>query len=149
MGKGGFAKLADKLREEEPDRIKQGRAALAKRVRDEEEEAPKHRADDEAMRQILAVLEAGYLGLAADGEVHEAEISHIGENLARWIGQDINADDLAGLLDGFSRSLEKQGLEARLDYLAEQLDPDLRRVAFDLAAAVSAADGFVTEEELG
>ena len=53
------------------------------------------------------------------------------------------------MLDGFVTALEEQGLEARLAWLAGQLDAQSRRVAYTLASAVVVCDAEVNDDELG
>jgi hypothetical protein len=108
--------------------------------------------DEDTARELvrlLSMIEVAFLAAAADGELGEAEVMNIAANLAAWLGGEIEVESIAALLDGFHQALEEQGFEARLATLAEILDPDSRRVAYNLSSAIVVCDAEVHEEELG
>jgi tellurite resistance protein len=146
-----LARVSAKLSDKEPEHVKKGKSALAKSLHGKKAKAPSAMTDEEqeALIRTLNVLETGFLAVAADGVIEQVEFDNMGINFAAWLGQDVPSDALVELVDQFIKGLSDQGFEGRLEYLASALDTDSRWAAFRFAAALSACDGEVNQDELG
>lgn len=93
-----------------------------------------------AVLRLLALLEAGFLVAAADGELSPAEVDDIAANFSAWFERAFREEDVRVLLDTFQTALDADGSDRRLAVIADALEPDDRRAAFDVACAVAACD---------
>lgn len=100
------------------------------------------------LARAMATVEAGYLAVAADGEVASVELDALLDNVAVVLGGALSRDELAQVVDELEAGLDADGLDARIDALGAALGPDDRRGAFALACVVSLCDGETADEEL-
>lgn len=101
------------------------------------------------LARLLAMLEAGFLAAAADGELGEDEVLNLAGNIASWLDGELEADAVAAILESFASAFNEQGFEARLGAIAGALDPDSRRAAYNFSAVIVLCDSEVHEGELG
>lgn len=148
--KKSVARAAGKVKRADRDEVKHGKQALATKVK---AKAPSPgdmtAAEEAALTRVIALLETGFLAIAADGVVDEAELRNLGGNFAEWLGQNVPVDALVEVVEGFARALHDQGFGGRLAYLAGALDEPGRLDAFHFAAMLAACDGEVNAQELG
>lgn len=151
MSKHRIAKAKASVSAKETEELRTGKKALSRKLRAKEQTSSVafSEAEESALLRILGVLETGFLAVIADGVLHQAEFRNLGVNFAAWLEQDVSADDLGEVLAGFADHLEEDGLEGRLEYLAEALDENSRDVAYGFACMLVACDGSVTGDELG
>jgi tellurite resistance protein len=91
-----------------------------------------------------------YLVGAADGELSDEEYNMLGQMMADLLEVDLTAEQLDELLENADAALTEHGYEGAIEELAGlQSDPDLRRAAFTIAAAVGCADGALDDAETG
>jgi hypothetical protein len=100
--------------------------------------------------EFSATLEAMFLMAAVDGSVSEPEIARVRSSFEDLVVAEGDATrlDFESLLDGFRRSLESDGWQARLGSVASRIPTtDGRALAFRLAAAVAFVDDQVESAE--
>lgn len=133
-----------------PSALSRGVALLKRKVEADEEGTTLDLPRDDAreLLVVLATIEAGYLAVAADGEVTEAELSHLCRNVSVMLGGGLSSEELAFVLDEIEASLDGDGLDARLQWMTEALDAAQRRRAFAFACVMSLCDGETADEEL-
>ncbi len=100
------------------------------------------------LARAMATLEAGYLALAADGEVSGAELDALLDSVDVVLGGALSRDALASVVDELEAALDADGLDARLAGLSLALRGEDRRRAFALASVLSLCDGETEDEEL-
>lgn len=105
-------------------------------------------ADRAALACILATIEAGYLAVAADGEVTEVELAALMGNVSMLLGGGLSREELAFVIDEIEASIDGDGVPARLGEMTSALDPEQRRRAFAFACVMSLCDGETADEEL-
>lgn len=133
-----------------PDALSRGVALLKQKVQaDINGEALSLGGPDRAsLACILSTIEAGYLAVAADGEVTEVELHALTSNVSLLLGGGLTGDELAFVIDEIEASVDGDGLPARLAEMTEALDPGQRRRAFAFACVMSLCDGETADEEL-
>lgn len=104
--------------------------------------------DQRALDGAMATIEAGYLAVAADGEVTERELDALLGNLRVLLGEGLTRGELAHVIDELEASLDGDGLDARVSAVCRALAPEERRRAFSLACVVSLCDGESEDDEL-
>lgn len=94
-------------------------------------------------------IEAMLLMVAADGTIDPAELDRFSKELAHQPAFDhISPDNAGAFLERSLNHLERDGLEARLEILARELeDQDVREVAFRMALEMCLADGSADPQE--
>lgn len=107
---------------------------------------PRHSPEDIALTFVFATA---YVVGAADGELTDEEYETLGQTLADVTGLDVTAEQLDTMLEASDKVLQEQGYESAIEQLAGLVsDPDLRRAAYTIAAAVGCADGVLGDEEV-
>lgn len=104
--------------------------------------------DRKELARAQATIEAGYLAVAADGEVSEVELDALLANIEVVLGGGLGREELAYVVDELEACLDADGLDARIEELRAALGPDDRRRAFALACLLSLCDGETADEEL-
>lgn len=101
------------------------------------------------VERVSPIAEALFLVMSADGVCQEEERTAIRGAVLTITDDELNSAVINSLLDEFHASLDAQGLEARLSYVAAQLSGDRvdGAVTLELAAAVITADGEVHPSE--
>lgn len=109
---------------------------------------PRHGFGEGALpRAIEAATAAAYWVATADDALSDEEFQGILDALGAHLGDALDADDLADLVDRWDESLDEDEagfLQALADALA---DPPERRRAFELACAVAGVDGELGDDE--
>ena len=124
------------------DRMEQGADQLFASI------PPASREDEAAGTYFSAIIEACYLVAAADG-LAEEEGGAVRELIRFATGEALVERRAQQLFDSYGDLLEEQGLEARLDAIAERLDDFLaREECMGFAALVAVADGELAEREM-
>lgn len=118
-----------------------GRLPKVEKLEDEglfETIPPTSAEDAEAGKYFSAVVEACYLVAAADGmaQVERGAVAHL---IKCATGGGLDEPD--SIFDAYSQLLERQGLEARLDAVADKLEDFMaREEAMGFAASIAVAD---------
>jgi hypothetical protein len=108
---------------------------------------PANQADAEAARYFGAIVETCYLVAIADGFAAE-ERGAVAALLGFATGDMVSHERAEGVFDAYAKLLEEQGLEARLDSIAERLDDFMaREEAMSFAALVAVADRELAAKE--
>lgn len=103
--------------------------------------------DLEAGRYFGAIVETCYLVAVADGFASE-ERGAVADLVGFATGDLIAGDKAEEVFAAYAKLLEEQGLEARLDAIAEQLDDFVaREEAMSFAALIAVADGELATKE--
>lgn len=124
------------------DRMEQGAEQLFSSI------PPASHEDEAAGQYFSAIIEACYLVAAADG-LAEEEGSAVRELIRFATGEALLEKRAAELFESYGTLLEEQGLEARLDAVAERLEDFLaREECMGFAALVAVADGELAEREV-
>lgn len=90
-----------------------------------------------------------YLVGAADGELTDEEYNMLGQVMADLLEIELSSEVFDELLGEADAALQEHGFEGAIEQLANaHTDPQLRRAAFTIAAAVGCADGALADEEL-
>jgi len=106
--------------------------------------------EDSPEATVLAfVFATAYVVGAADGELSDEEYGALGQTLADVTGLDITQEQLESMLEASDAALREKGYEGAIEELAAMAeDPELRRAAYTIAAAVGCADGALADEEV-
>lgn len=124
------------------DRMQQGAEQLFSSI------PPASHEDEAAGTYFSAIIEACYLVAAADG-LAEEEGGAVRELIRIATGEALVEQRASELFDSYGKLLDEQGLEARLDAIAERLDDFLaREECMGFAALVAVADGELAEREV-
>ncbi len=103
--------------------------------------------DEEAGRYFNAIVETCYLVATADGFAEE-ERGAVQDLVGFATGDVFTGERAQGLFAAYGKLLEEQGLEARLDAIAESLDDFVaREEAMSFAALVAVADRELQDKE--
>ena len=99
-----------------------------------------------------AILEAAFLVIAADREIHQQEALALERVAAKlWTksnDEPLDAAELRHLLDRFTNARERQGQDARLEAVAAALPrPTTRALAYKVACAMAMSDLDVHDRE--
>lgn len=99
-----------------------------------------------------AILEAAFLVIAADREIHQQEVLALERVAAKlWSksnDQPLGAAELRQLLDQFANARERHGQDARLEAVAVALPrPTTRALAYKVACAMAVSDLDVHDRE--
>jgi len=101
--------------------------------------------DAEAGKYFSGVVEACYLVAAADG-MAEMERAAVGHLIRCATGGGLDEPD--AIFDAYGQLLERQGLEARLDAVADKLEDFMaREEAMGFAASIAVADRELARNE--
>ncbi len=104
-------------------------------------------AEKEAIERIAPHAESMFLVIAADEQVTDTELIAL-RGAVRGLTGEALSDDIVGLMmQRYAQSLAEEGLEKRLQTIAQLLDTTEAANAFALAAAVALADGQIVAEE--
>ena len=98
--------------------------------------------NDRNVEAFLSVLvEAAYLIAAADGVVSETERQTLAETISAIVGGDLPPEELLAMLVAFADALNTDGLDQRLEVMAEALaDVEARETAVSFASLVALCD---------
>jgi tellurite resistance protein len=108
---------------------------------------PASHEDEAAGKYFSAIIESCVMVAAADGLAGEERDAVI-ELIRLSTGEDMGSDRAGELFDAYAGLLEEQGLETRLDAVAERLDDFLaRQEAMGFAALVAIADRELADRE--
>ena len=103
--------------------------------------------ENEALARVAPAAESMFLVMAADDKVTDTELLAL-RGAVRGLTGEILSDEIVHLMmERYARQLVDEGLEKRLEAIAEMLDETEAQNAFALAAAVALADGRVVDEE--
>jgi tellurite resistance protein len=100
------------------------------------------------LARLTAMLEVAFLAAAADGEISDQEADNLGSHLGAWLGTELPADTIEGIIEDFIVALDRDGRAARVAAIATTLDPESRRVAYGLACVVAMCDLELEHAEL-
>jgi len=93
------------------------------------------------------LLELAFLTTAADGRLHDDELSAFMQIATRLRGKAVTDKDVDALLDRFGGTIEQRDIEERVQKLAPTLPNELKSVAFKLAVGLGVADLDASEDE--
>ncbi len=103
--------------------------------------------------KIGALVETMMLAADADGELGEDERAELASQIGRLAAETpleplVTGEALHGMLDQAQRDIARDGREARLQAVKDQLgDAESRKGALGLAVLITAADGIVRTSE--
>jgi tellurite resistance protein len=97
---------------------------------------------------LSVLVEAAYLVAAADGVVSPDESRTLAETIAFVIGDAVPASEFAEMLDAFAQTLKDDGLDKRIEVIAEIVpDEPARREALAFASLIGLCDHELVESE--
>jgi tellurite resistance protein len=109
---------------------------------------PASHEDEAAGKYFSAIVEACFLVAAADGLAAQ-ESGAVTELIRFATGEVLSHERADELFESYEQLLRTQGLEARLDAVAERLDDFLaREECMSFAALIAVADGELSEREV-
>jgi tellurite resistance protein len=134
------------------DRLKEqllsggSRPSIAPRAWSKESVRPEAEA---AYQRIRPFAEAMYLVMSSDGALDERERNTLRGALRSLTNGELGTSAMEAMLAEFEHSLERDGLDLRLDDVAARLYPERedRELALALAATVAIADEHYSEDE--
>lgn len=98
--------------------------------------------------KLEAMVELMYLAASADGDFSDEERVHFRSSVESLTDRQIGAETIDGVVARFEAELQSAGREGCLASVKAKLStPALRKVAFSLAIAVTAADGIIRTSE--
>jgi tellurite resistance protein len=99
-------------------------------------------------RTLAGMVEAGLLMAAADGELADEEWDTVTAVIDGFFDGNATRRQIEEIMDDCWEAFERDGYDARMEAMAENLQtPELRELGLQVAAAVMLADGEYAEGE--
>jgi tellurite resistance protein len=97
---------------------------------------------------LVGMVDAAMIIACADGELSQDEVNVVGEVIDGFFDGNVSRNEINEMLNLSLNTLEEQGLEARMQAVAANLQSDeLRQLGLMAAAAVALADQEGDEDE--
>jgi uncharacterized tellurite resistance protein B-like protein len=97
--------------------------------------------------KLEALVEVMFLAAFADGDLGDEERAQFGKSVESLTDRRLSGDALDAHVARMQKGLAEVGREARVAAVKGRLDADARKVAFDLAVQLVAADGIIRTSE--
>lgn len=97
-------------------------------------------------RALVGMVDAAMVMACADGVLAEEEYDVVAAVIDGFFDGNVTRNDIEEMMDLSLEAIERDGLEGRMEAVAENLDSqELRELALAAASAVMIADGEATE----